>query len=337
MALLKDSIRGHREVFEFWNQFLSLEKPSATFALVGADGVGKRKVAWAMMQQALCANSPITCGDCSHCLRIAKGQHESVLWISPQTEQIKIDQARQVLDFLSLQSLTKKRFVVLERAEALNQQAANSLLKILEEPPAGTVFFLLTTNPAALLPTIRSRCLMLRFRPLTVEQLRSNNLNRGSSSSANASSNSNSDSDSNHSSIPDWILQASRGSFSRMAQLSSPETQAFRLAASSLLLAALLDENFLTVPEWRIQVKDREFFREVWPFWMELLRDTIAFKWQRSDLLTCPDQMTTIERLAAIYSELDLDDILLRVVQTARDLSIPRDPQLVMEQFFCRE
>ncbi|MBL7670516.1 MAG: hypothetical protein JNM39_08515 [Bdellovibrionaceae bacterium] len=318
MALIKDSIRGHREVFEFWNQFLSLEKPSATFALVGADGVGKRKVAWAMMQQALCANSPITCGDCSHCLRIAKGQHEGVLWISPQTEQIKIDQARQVLDFLSLQSLTKKRFVVLERAEALNQQAANSLLKILEEPPSGTVFFLLTTNPAALLPTIRSRCLMLRFRPLTVEQLRPNNLNRGSSST----------------SIPDWILQASRGSFSRMAQLSSPETQAFRLAASSLLLGALLDENFLTVPEWRIQVKDREFFREVWPFWMELLRDTITFKWQRSDLLTCPDQMTTIERLAAIYSELDLDDILVRVVQTARDLSIPRDPQLVMEQFF---
>lgn len=318
MAPLRDSIRGHQEVFEFWNQFLSLEKPSATFALVGADGVGKRKAAWAMMQQALCLSSPKTCGECSQCLRIAKGQHESVLWISPETEQIKIDQARQVLDFLSLQSLTKKRFVILERADTLNQQAANSLLKILEEPPAGTIFFLLTTNPAALLPTIRSRCLMLRFRPLTIEQLRSNNLNLNSFSN----------------SIPDWILQASRGSFSRMEQLSNKETQAFRWAASSLLLATLLDENFLMESEWRTQVKDREFFREIWPFWMELLRDAIAFKWQRSDLLTCPDQVATIERLAGVYSEIDLDQILFRVVQTDRDLSIPRDPQLVMEQFF---
>jgi DNA polymerase-3 subunit delta' len=310
MACLRDSIRGHREVFEFWNKFLSLDKPSATFALVGADGVGKRKAAWAMMQQALCSHSPEACGECSQCLRISKSQHESILWISPATEQIKIDQARQVLDFLSLQSLTKKRFVVLERADVLNQQAANALLKILEEPPSGTIFFLLTTNSAALLPTIRSRSLMLRFRPLTIEQLKSNNI------------------------IPDWILQASRGSFSRMAQLSSSETQAFRLAAGPLLLAVLLDENFLMESQWRNQIKDREFFRDLWPFWMELLRDAIAFKWQRSDLLTCPDQMSVIAKLAESFSELDLDEILFRVVQASRDLSIPRDPQLVIEQFF---
>lgn len=308
MASLKASIRGHQNIFQFWDRFLAQDQTSATFALVGLDGIGKRKAAWAMMQQALCIHTPEICGECAHCQRVSRGQHESVLWIKPEGDLIKIDQSRHVLEFLSLRSLTARRFVVFERADALNQQAANALLKILEEPPSGTVFFLLTTNPTSLLPTIRSRSLMLRFRPLSQENLKSGK------------------------NLPEWMVQASRGSFSRLEQLSNLETQCFRKEAAELLLKIITDHDFLIVSEWRQQVKDRDFYRSLWPFWLELLRDALVLKWQRPDLLTCPDQMAHLKTLAN-YDEDILQAWALAVSQQERDLTIPRDPQLVLEAF----
>lgn len=91
----------------------------------------------------------------------------------PVARNIRVKQIRMLERVLSVSpALSARRAIVIDSADDLERSAANALLKSLEEPPAGTVFFLVSHMPGRLLPTIRSRCRTLRFGPLTDEQMR---------------------------------------------------------------------------------------------------------------------------------------------------------------------
>jgi DNA polymerase-3 subunit delta' len=117
--------------------------------------------------------SPITdgelaidaCGACRSCDRIARGVHVDLFTVEPDERQsIKIDVVRDVLARTGFRPFEGRRRAVLIRdAEALEVPAQNALLKSLEEPPPATVFILTTAVPSALLPTVLSRCIRLRF------------------------------------------------------------------------------------------------------------------------------------------------------------------------------
>jgi len=91
----------------------------------------------------------------------------------PLARNIRVQQIRMLDRVLSVSpSLSSRRAIVIDSADDMERGAANALLKSLEEPPAGTVFFLVSHMPGRLLPTIRSRCRTLRFGPLSDEQMR---------------------------------------------------------------------------------------------------------------------------------------------------------------------
>ncbi|MBA2919360.1 DNA polymerase III subunit delta' [Sphingomonas sp. MAH-20] len=91
----------------------------------------------------------------------------------PLARSIRVKQIRMLERVLSVSpALSARRAIVIDSADDLERSAANALLKSLEEPPAGTVFFLVSHMPGRLLPTIRSRCRTLRFGPLSDEQMR---------------------------------------------------------------------------------------------------------------------------------------------------------------------
>jgi hypothetical protein len=96
---------------------------------------------------------------------------ESIMLVEPDGASIKIEQARDILQFISLRRIGRARVVIIDQAHLLNPQAANSLLKSLEEPPDGTYFFLVTSVPASILATIRSRSQQVRFGPLSADEL----------------------------------------------------------------------------------------------------------------------------------------------------------------------
>lgn len=106
------------------------------------------------------------CGHCSTCRRIASRSHPDILWIRPQNKlrQIDVEQVREVIHQLSMKpSEARHKVAVMLRADRLNASAANAFLKTLEEPPAGSVILLLSTEPERLLETIYSRCQRLNF------------------------------------------------------------------------------------------------------------------------------------------------------------------------------
>lgn len=141
--------------------------------LSGAAGMGKRDFATRFSHAILCdtpAGDGSACGQCRGCLLMQAGSHPDYLRVEPEEEgkSIGIDAVRELARFQALKSqYGRQRVIQLQPADALNANSSNALLKTLEEPAGETVLLLVTDRPMALLPTIRSRCQQILFRPLS--------------------------------------------------------------------------------------------------------------------------------------------------------------------------
>jgi DNA polymerase-3 subunit delta' len=139
----------------------------------GPGGVGKRSAAVGLGLALACPEAPGQgCGTCDVCRRILAGNHPDVRVIVPATAQILIEQAQEIVQLASGRPHeAPARVIVLDEADRLNPNAANCLLKTLEEPFPGTVLVLVTAAPERLLPTIRSRTQRVRFVPVPAATL----------------------------------------------------------------------------------------------------------------------------------------------------------------------
>src|SRR5689334_3304983 len=170
-------IIGHRRLTTLIARAIERESLPPTLLFAGPSGVGKWAVARATAQAINCLNqvkpagewAVDACGTCRACDRIARGVHVDVIMLEPDDRaSIKIDVVRDVLSRTSFRPFEgRRRVVMIREADTLEAASQNSLLKSLEEPPPGTMFILTTAVPGALLPTVRSRCMRLRFGRLT--------------------------------------------------------------------------------------------------------------------------------------------------------------------------
>lgn len=135
----------------------------------GQNGLGKRAMAKAFAATLLCSEKTPACGSCSSCRWVDQGIHPDLQWIQPVSESsgIRIEQIRQALRVSSYSSFSGgRRVVVIQDADRMTEAAANSLLKTLEESPNGLTFILISQSPDSVLPTVKSRCQQIPFRPL---------------------------------------------------------------------------------------------------------------------------------------------------------------------------
>ncbi len=145
------------------------------YLFTGPSGTGKSSTALAFASALNCTNPTPegdACGSCLSCSRIASGEDADVRVVRPEGNQTTIEQMRDMIKELGYAPFSGKyKVFIIEQADTLNSSSENSILKVLEEPPAYAVLILLSCNQSSLLPTIRSRCRTVRFRQASDEEL----------------------------------------------------------------------------------------------------------------------------------------------------------------------
>jgi DNA polymerase-3 subunit delta' len=181
------SLRGHAEQQEMFRRTIRRRRLSQAYLFVGPAGIGKQQFARRLAQSLLCQqhdDDPLdACGECSGCKPFLAGAHPDFLSVGCPEGKRELPIALLVgseerrgqeglCHDLSLGPLPGSRKVaIVDDADTMNEASANSFLKTLEEPPDRAVLLLIASNLDALLPTIRSRCQMVRFSPLDPQDL----------------------------------------------------------------------------------------------------------------------------------------------------------------------
>ncbi|MGU1419243.1 DNA polymerase III subunit delta' [Pseudomonas aeruginosa] len=146
-----------------WSQLGGRAQHAHAYLLYGPAGIGKRALAEHWAAQLLCQRPAAAgaCGECKACQLLAAGTHPDYFVLEPEEAEkpIRVDQVRDLVGFVvQTAQLGGRKVVLLEPVEAMNVNAANALLKSLEEPSGDTVLLLISHQPSRLLPTIKSRC-----------------------------------------------------------------------------------------------------------------------------------------------------------------------------------
>jgi DNA polymerase-3 subunit delta' len=165
------SIPGQERVKRILQNSLRTDKVSHAYIFTGQTGTGRREMALAFAQALYCKVLPDdACGECLDCRKVEHGNHPDLHWLRPDGASIKIEQIRELQkQFAYRAGASGLKMYILENADTMTVQAANSLLKFLEEPTSRVVAILITDNGQALLPTIRSRSQWVPFVPLSRE------------------------------------------------------------------------------------------------------------------------------------------------------------------------
>ena len=303
--LILEQIKGHDQIKAQLRQALVTERLPHALLFSGPSGVGKREMAWALVQSLLCEQKE-PCGKCYNCLSLSKKQNENVLSVIHETLQIRLQDVKAIPPFLSLQSFAKAKVVLIDEAECLNLQASNFLLKIIEEPPPKSFFFLVSSEPSKLSLTIRSRIQNLRFQALPENLIK----------------------EIAPSDTPKWMIRGSRGRLDLMEELKNQK----EIRDHSFDLWSKIFTSSFSALEFPKKINNRKEALVICCFWQQVLRDARFLKSGCSDELIHGDKRQEIEKLSC-FSYRTLDSLIKKALEMEADLKANTDYALCFENF----
>ncbi|MCD8215468.1 MAG: AAA family ATPase [Clostridiales bacterium] len=173
---------GNEVIIRSLKAMISSGRISHAYIFDGAFGTGKKTLAKAFAKSLRCEKGGVLpCGSCFSCKSLDSGDNPDVYFVSEEKNTIGVDLMRdEVIEKAKTKPYgSKYKIFIIDGAEKLTEQAQNSILKTIEEPPSYGVFILLTTNYNTFLPTILSRCVLIRLKGLRTETIERELLKRG--------------------------------------------------------------------------------------------------------------------------------------------------------------
>lgn len=189
-----DSLIGNNQVKKILKRFIKEKRVPNSLLFAGEEGIGKYRFALELAKSFVCRNpfDGEACDKCAACRRsevftipiptdknkddfkkVFFSEHSDIGKVVPYKRTILVDAIRSLETEANFRPYeADARFFLIDPADKMNDEASNALLKTLEEPPATSHIFLITSRPMALLPTIRSRCQTLRFAPVGADEIK---------------------------------------------------------------------------------------------------------------------------------------------------------------------
>lgn len=320
MAGFQDII-GHDMVKEHFQKAIVHDQVSHAYILEGEEGMGRKTLTKAFAMTRLCERSNTEpCMECHSCKQIMSGNHPDVCWIHHEKpNSIGVDDIRtQISDTIMLRPYSSLyKFYIMDEAEKMTVQAQNALLKTIEEPPSYAVILLLTTNEEMFLPTILSRCIKLKLKPL-----KDRDVSTYLSEKLGVSE-----------SLSEVYAAFSRGNLGKAINLSSSEEFGLLYHDVQNLLKKLkeMDISMLLSYIKKIQEENLDLqgcldFMQLW------YRDILMFKVTKdANLLVFKDEYSTISSLCQKSSYEGLEKILIAIDKAKVRLNANVNTELVFE------
>ncbi|TVL99831.1 MAG: DNA polymerase III subunit delta' [Candidatus Brocadia sp. WS118] len=282
------------------------------YIFVGQEGIGKTLFSKELAKAIFCQHPGAdACDTCSHCQRIANDHFPDLLFILPEenSRAIKIEQLRYLQEFLNVKPLESKyKIAIIQSADKMNEESSNCLLKTLEEPPSYAIIVLIITSLESVRETVRSRCQIIRFSPLSVTAVKDILVNRFQLDTKQA----------------ERLACISNGSIERAALLSGTRALENKNWLVDRILTLEMNDNLSfskeLLNEWHIQ--DLEVLEEKRSQVKELI---ISFLLYYRDLLVCKTGENDLplhyrdwkEALLSKSTSLS-DDVLFRIINVIK-------------------
>ena len=312
---------GHQWAVDMLRRHVQNNEARHAYLFAGPPGLGRRTLAVRFAQALNCTQPPALgefCGACRDCKQIAAMQHPDLAIVQAENEggTLKVDQVREVQHALSLKPYQSKyRVAFFLRFQEANDNAANALLKTLEEAPAYAVLMLTADNPEALLPTIVSRCEVLRLRPLKFDEVKTYLQSKGV--------------ESQRANLLAHISGGRPGYAMRLLEDEKLlEVRAERLDDLQKLLQSTRVEKFTYVEKL---AKDKDALRETLLFWLSYWRDVLLRAAKAEMPITNLDRADQIEGLAAQLSLFSVRRIVTDLELALERLDRNVNPRLLAE------
>ena len=324
-------LRGHDALVGQLDRAFRDGRAPHAYLVVGPPHIGKGTLATNIAQRVNCTSpGDAPCGSCTQCQRIASGSHADVQVISTAREedgasrrQISISTIRELQHQTSLKPYEgATRVYIFYGAEEMSTEAANALLKVLEEPPDQVLFLLLTSQEEAVLPTIRSRCHRIELHPLPIAAVAEELTSSGAAGPEQA----------------EVLARLSRGclgwALSAAREPSVMEHRSAQVERIARLASATLEERFDYGGELASRYsRDRQDAVGELEQWLRWWRDVLLMKEGSEEHVSNLDQMDALRRGAEQVTTQQVVKTITGIRDTIEALESNANPRLALESF----